>query len=147
MIGRTKNRARSRRKNSSAWTAVIAAAGVLAVAAVAMGGVYIYKGQKYKDVFFPNTTINGVDASEKTVEEVKELIASQIDGYVLTLNQRGGVKEQITKADIGLHSEFDGSLEEMLSEQKPLSWWGHRKKETEYQIATIDVYKRQPRWC
>ena len=143
MIGRTKNRARSRRKNSSAWTAIIAAAGVLAVAAVAMGGVYIYKGQKYKDVFFPNTVINGVDASEKTVEEVKELIASQIDGYVLTLNQRGGAKEQITKADIGLHSEFDGSLEEMLSEQKPLSWWGHRKKETEYQIATMIAYDEE----
>ncbi|MFR2849245.1 MAG: hypothetical protein ACLTC4_19955 [Hungatella hathewayi] len=143
MIGRTKNRARSRRKNSTAWTAIIAAAGVLAVAAVAMGGVYIYKGQKYKDVFFPNTTINGVDASEKTVEEVKELIASQIDGYVLTLNQRGGAKEQITKADIGLHSEFDGSLEEMLSEQKPLSWWGHRKKETEYQIATMIAYDEE----
>ena len=60
MIGRTKNRARSRRKNSSAWTAVIAAAGVLAVAAVAMGGVYIYKGKKYKDCLLYTSYAGGI---------------------------------------------------------------------------------------
>lgn len=142
MIERTKNRARSRRRNSRVWTAAIAVAGGLVVASAASAGIYIYKGQKYKDVFFQNTIINGVDASEKTVEEVKELIASQIDGYALTLNQRGGATEQITKSDINLHSEFDGSLEEILAGQKPLQWGSHRKKETEHQIATMIAYDK-----
>lgn len=140
---RGKARARSRKKNFHVWTVVIAIAGVLAVSAVGTAGVYIYKSRQYHDVFFQNTAINGVDASGKTVEEVKELIASQIEGYELTLKERDGVTEKITKADIGLHSEFDGSLEEMLAAQEPLKWWSHRKKESEYQIATMIAYDEE----
>ena len=142
MIKNTPQKSKSRKKNSptTTATAAIAIATALAIAAVATGVIYIHKSQAYKSVFFPNTTINGVDASKKTIDEVKSLIASQIDGYTLTLNQRGGVTEQITKEDINLHSEFDGSLEEILSAQKPLQWWSHRKQETEHQIATMIAY-------
>ena len=133
-------KARSRKKKSFPVKAVAITIGVFLTLAGATAGIYIYKGQKYKTVFFPNYVINGIDASEKTVEEVKHLIASEIDGYTLILEQRGGATEQITKADIGLHSEFDGSLEEMIANQDPMKWWSHRKVESDYQIETMVVY-------
>ena len=50
--------------------------------------------QKYKKVFFPNTQINGLDVSGKSIADVKEMIASGIDGYVLTLEEREEKKER-----------------------------------------------------
>lgn len=40
--------------------------------AAAVTVMYIQTGKQYRTVFFPNTTINGVDASKKTVDEVKQ---------------------------------------------------------------------------
>lgn len=56
------------------WKIAAWAGGFLALALVMAGGAYAYLAQQYKDTFFPNTTINGMDASGKTVDEVKKLI-------------------------------------------------------------------------
>lgn len=117
-----------------------AIAGVLALAALVVGGSYLAMGQKYNKVFFPNTRINGIDASGKTAEEVKQMIASGIDGYVLTIEQRDGKTEQIAKDDIKLHSEFDGSLEKMIEEQEPIRWLGYKMSPSSYEIATMIAY-------
>ena len=49
---------------------------------LAGGGAYAAMAQKYKKVFFPNTIINGMNASGRTVAEVKEMIAGGIENYV-----------------------------------------------------------------
>lgn len=131
---------RSRKRRDFPVKVVFLAAVSLLVVVAAILGLYIYKGQKYKEAFFENTTINGVDASGKTVEEVKALIASVIDGYTLTLEERGGETEQITGEEINLHSEFNGSLEKLLENQDPLTWWSHWKKSDNYQIETMISY-------
>ena len=139
---RGKERARSRKKKSTVRMAAAVAAAVVLLALTA-AGVYIYKGQKYKEVFFQNTIVNGTDVSGMTVEEVKAVIASEIDGYTLTIKERGGESGQIAKDEIGLHSEFDGSLEKLLEEQEPLKWWSHRRKPSEYQIETMIAYDEE----
>lgn len=73
-------------------------------------GYYFLETGKYKTAFFPNTTINGIDASGKTVEEVKSLIEAGLSGYTLTVQARDGASGTIGTEEIGLHSEFDGSL-------------------------------------
>lgn len=138
-----KKKARSRKKKPFPVKAVAAG---LAVALAAAGGgaaYYIQRGRQYETVFFPCTVINGMDASGRTVEQVKEMIASEIDGYVLTIIKRGGETEQITKEEIGLHSEFDGSLEKYLSAQDPLRWWEHQRQTTEYEIKTMIAYDEE----
>lgn len=122
-------------------TALIAGAVVLAVLA-ASGGIYAGLGQKYKTVFFPNTLINDMDVSGLTVEQVKELIASGIDGYTLTLLERGGVKEQITGEEIGLHAEFDGTLERIVAEQQPLAWGLPCSRADSYWIEAMMAYDK-----
>lgn len=125
------------RKNGkkAAWIAACTA-GILLVAA---GGVYAGMSQKYKTRFFPNTQINGVDASGKTAAEVQELIAEGVNGYTLTITERNNQTETIAGTDIKLHAEFDGSLEKMVAAQNPFAWLGHVKQE-EYTIGTMVAY-------
>ena len=126
------------RKTTGKKTAWIAActAGILLVAA---GGVYAGMSQKYKTRFFPNTQINGVDASGKTAAEVQELISEGVNGYTLTIDERNNQTETIAGTDIKLHAEFDGSLEKMVAAQNPFAWLWHMKQE-EYTIGTMVTY-------
>lgn len=126
------------RKTTGKKTAWIAActAGILLVAA---GGVYAGMSQKYKTRFFPNTQINGVDASGKTAAEVQELISEGVNGYTLTIDERNNQTETIAGTDIKLHAEFDGSLEKMVAAQNPFAWLWHMKQE-EYTIGTMVAY-------
>lgn len=131
---------RSRKKKPFPVKTVAAMCVVLAAAAGAGAGYYIHEGKQYETVFFPQTIINGMDASEKTVEQMEELILAGVEDYALTLVERGGETEQITGAEIGLRSEFDGSLEQYLALQNPMEWWSQKDKVTEYQIDTMIVY-------
>lgn len=115
---------------------VACAAGIIIVVA---GGVYAGMSQKYKNRFFPNTRINGVDASGKTAAEVQSQIAAGVDGYTLTIQEKNNQKEIIVGADIKLNTEFDGSLEKMIAEQNPYTWMSHMKQE-EYTIGTMVTY-------
>ena len=125
------------RKNGkkAAWIAACTA-GILLVAA---GGVYVGMSKKYKARFFPNTQINGVDASGKTAAEVQELISEGVNGYTLTIDERNNQIETIAGTDIKLHAEFDGSLEKMVAAQNPFAWLWHMKQE-EYTIGTMVTY-------
>ncbi|MEG0565808.1 MAG: peptidoglycan binding domain-containing protein, partial [Hungatella sp.] len=131
---------KSRKKKQFPVKIAAAVAGMLVLTCAAAMGIYIKKGQSYQTIFFPNTIINGMDVSEKTVEEVKSLIASGIDGYTLTLKERGGHTETITKEEIALHSVFDGSLEKLLEAQDPMKWWSHRTEVSNYDIQTMIAY-------
>ena len=110
------------------------AGGVVLGLCVAAGGAYVLMGQEYRRVFFPNTTINGLDASGLTVEKVQTMIASGMEGYTLTLEERDGIGEQIGGAEIDLHPEYDGSLEQILAGQNLLRWGAYLMKGDSYMI-------------
>lgn len=136
-----KPRARSRKKKSFPLTEAIIATGVALTAVTGMGvGYYIYKGKEYETTFFPSTKINGIDASDKTVDEMEELIAAQVDDYELTLVKRGGDAEKIKGKDIGLSTVFDGELEQYLSEQEPMEWMLHLTERKNHEINAMVVY-------
>ena len=64
-------------------------------------------------------------ASEKIaamIEEVKAMIEDEISGYEITILERTGTGETIKKDEIGLHSVFDGSLEQIIAVQEPWKW-------------------------
>ena len=113
-----------RKKNGSVRPKIFAALGAAVALAAVSGGVFFYRQvQKYEECFLPGTVINEMDMSDKTVEQVKEEIMSGLDGYVLTIRERGGNEETISGEAIGLHAEFDGSLEALLEDQNPMDWW------------------------
>lgn len=136
-----KPRARSRKKKSFPLTEAIIATGVALTAVTGMGvGYYIYKGKEYETTFFPSTKINGIDASDKTVDQMEDLIAAQVDDYELTLVKRGGDTEKIKGKDIGLSTVFDGELEQYLSEQEPMEWMLHLTERKNHEINATVVY-------
>ena len=104
---------------------------------------YFKVSRQYETVFFPNTMINGVDASKKSVEEVKAFIASGIKGYVLSIEEREGAVEEIAGADIDLTAVFDGRLEQLLEEQESLQWIKYRKTLRAFEIDTMIQYDEE----
>ena len=115
-------------------------AAVICCLGISAAGAYTYLSLPYRDTFFPNTRINGLDASHKDVDQVKQMIDEGMKAYTLTLEERGGVEEQISGDEIGLHSEYDGSLERLLAEQKPLQWGFHWLEGEEHTIETMIAY-------
>ena len=118
----------------------VAVGGAVLTAVVAAGAVYVGMGQKYKRVYFPNTTINGLDVSGLTPDEVKKQITDETSGYTMTLQERGGENEAIRGSDIDLHPEFDGTLEKILENQSPLAWGFHIGRYVDYTIDTMAVF-------
>ena len=118
---------KQKEKNSKgkAKKAALITAAVTCGLAATVAAAYTYLSLQYRDVFFPNTVINGLDASHKSVEQVKQMIDDGLKAYTLTLEERGGVEEQIVGDEFDLHSEYDGSLERLLASQEPLRWGLH----------------------
>ena len=120
---------------------VLGAAGVLLIAAAAAGGFYFYRQvRRYESCFLPGTMINGMDMSGKSVEQVKAEIIAGLEGYALTIKERDGKEETISGEEIGLHSEFDGSLEKLLESQNPMDWWKKNEQAESIWIETMLVH-------
>lgn len=117
-----------------------AAALVLILAGALLAGIYVYKALGYRNTYFPHTVINGMDVSGKTAEEVKELMASGVKGYGLVLKLRKGEQEAVGGEKIGLHTVFDGSLEEIIRQQSPFRWPRYLLKGPSYDIKTMIAY-------
>lgn len=98
------------------------ALGFVLVGIVVIVGAYTVKANTYRTKFFPNTVINGIDASEKTVEEVRQVMSDQIDNFESTIKSRDNNAEIIKGSDVGLAFVEDSSLEELLKEQNSMAW-------------------------
>lgn len=108
-------------------------------AAVGVGG-YVYRSVGYQNTYLPNTVINGMDVSNCTVDEVKDRMASGVRDYSLVLKLREDKSESITGGSIGLHTAFDGSLEEIIRQQNPYLWPRYLLKGPSYDIRTMIVF-------
>lgn len=104
-----------------------------------VGGLTAYgvKASRYKSRFFPNTVINGINVEDKTAEEVKEAIRSQVMGYSIRILARDCDPQNITGDSVGLHYVFDSTLEDLIAQQNPLAWILHLNKEVDIQMDTV----------
>ena len=96
---------------------VIAGFVLLALATVSLG-IAVY----FSSHFFFQTTINGVDASGKSVQSVEKMIAAEIDQYQISIEPREGEAETIEGMAVGLKPVFDGTLEIELRKQNQFIW-------------------------
>ncbi len=95
---------------------------ILPLIAASIVAVYLIICAFYMKHYLPNTVVNGVDCSSKTVEELEALIVDEVNGYELTLVERGGETETISDFQIDLQVVFDGALEEILENQRTFAW-------------------------
>lgn len=102
----------------------------------------------YNRHFYINTVINGVKASNMTVEEVKTAINENAKSYVLTLEERDNKTERIYGDGIDLHGVFDDKLAEYLEEQNGFAWPLYIIKSSELEIPPMlefdeDLFKER----
>lgn len=95
---------------------------VLTAAFAILAATYIGTAVYFSSRFLPSTTLNGMDVSQKTAEEVEAMVTAQIDGYELTLLERGGAAEVLKGTDISLKPEFGDSISGRVAEQNAFSW-------------------------
>ncbi|WP_352397283.1 L,D-transpeptidase family protein [[Clostridium] aminophilum] len=119
--------------------AMIAAAAAAAVLLCGAGG-YAVKAQTYRNVFFPQTIINGVDASGKTPQEVEQEIEHDTRNYTLTIAEREGKSESIAGQSVDMKPEFDGSIEKLLDGQNIWKWGLNLGKQKKFTIDTAVTF-------
>lgn len=142
MFGDIKERIRrsekeNRKSTNLPYVGITAVAVILTVGAGL--GFYFAKSGVYQETFMPNTTVNGIPVAGKSVEEAQAVIEEKLAGYELKIVDRTGT-EVIKKDEIGLHTEFEGGLEQILAIQEPMLWIRSLWTERDYQIGTILVY-------
>lgn len=137
--GRSRRSMEENKKSTNLPYMGIVAAAVILTAGAGLG-FYCAKSGAYQETFMPNTTINGIAVAGKNVEEVKALIEEHLAGYELKILERTGTEEVITKDEIGLRTEYEGGLEQILEIQEPMLWIKSLWTETDYQIGTMLVY-------
>jgi len=124
---------REKKKGAGLRNAGIAAA----VLVLCLGGAYVFGAQKYRKVFFPNTSVNGVPVEGLTADETVELLNQEVRDYSLKLSGREADPVTITAADAGLHYDFGDSFDRLIAGQNPyaygLSWFSGK----EYRIDTL----------
>ena len=104
---------------------------------VILGIVYFVMAMHFKDHFYYRTTINGVDCSGKTIEEVESMITQTITPYQIELQGRDGQTEVIRGTDIGLAPVFDGSLERELEACSGFEWPLSLFRDTNIRLETM----------
>ncbi len=118
--GRGRNGRRASGKEKTVWKKWLGIAAVLTLTAAA-GGAYLKRADYFREHFYKGTWINGLDCSFLTADQAKEKLLGQAEEFTLTVTGRGQT-ETITGMQMKMRFEDDGSVEQILQEQKPLLW-------------------------
>lgn len=76
---------------------------VLGIFAVLLAGVYVGGVLWFQNHFFFNTSVNGLNASGKTVDEMDEMAQNAASQYHIEIRERGGIREYIHGSQIDYH--------------------------------------------
>lgn len=96
----------------------VAALMLLISAGCAYAGVSYY----YSDKFFDGTTINGINCSRKTVYEVEQMIAENVEDFSIQVSSRNLEPQTISGDQIGYQYISNGEVMNLLKKQKPYEW-------------------------
>lgn len=110
-------------------------AAVLVVVGIYVGGV-VY----FQDRFFPNTKINGINASHCTVDDIEAAVAEKMKSYQLLLLERDGDREWIKASQINYRYLSNGEVQEFLDCQNPWTWPASAWKEYSNAFSASAVF-------
>jgi len=73
--------------------------------------------------FYFGTVINGINASCKTTKYLDSELTNKASAYIIQLDERDNVKEQIKGSEIGLKFNTKGGSQALKEEQNKSSWF------------------------
>lgn len=76
----------------------------------------------FRDKFFTGTSINDMEVSYDTVEDVENRVANDVEKYRLLIKERGGSEEIIRASDIDYHYTPSGEVNKFKEDQNSLKW-------------------------
>lgn len=114
--------------------------GVAGGLVILMAGAYTANALHFSRHFYSGTTINGIDSTEMTSEEVKQKLEEQTKEYILTLVKTDGTEETISADQIGLVFQDDGEVDQLLKEQKSWLWIGEAFTDKEHELNVSVTY-------
>jgi hypothetical protein len=95
--------------------------GIIAAIAIIYAAFAVY----FNYHFFPNTAINGLAASGKTVSAISSSVENRADTYSVELKGRKGETEKITATALGLKYQGKKRVQQILSNQNGFAWPAH----------------------
>ncbi len=107
---------------------------------LALFALYYMIGRYYQNHFYHNTSINGVDTSNMTVEKAEAEIDRQVKAYQLTILGRNGITDVIYGDKIELHTEYEGGLADLLGRQNGFLWPKFLFQSQDLRIGTMLAY-------
>ena len=139
-------------KKKKIWLIIlIIIAAAIVAAAIAL---FYYSRVTYKNLWYPKTTLNGVDVSGMTLEESRKAVVDKMENYTLAITGREDGKLEIKATDVDYHVTLSDEFESMFSkEQKQLafpwkSWtWemegavSYDKKKLKKLLTSSEIYK------
>ncbi|WP_101773243.1 L,D-transpeptidase family protein [Peptostreptococcus faecalis] len=95
---------------------------VLGVVGLSLVVIYGVGCVVFNNRFLPNTTVNGIDVSMKTPEDLDKLAAAKVDGYQINIKGRNNVSDVISGSEVDMQYISDDSAKKVKSEQGSLGW-------------------------
>jgi hypothetical protein len=95
---------------------ILRGAGAVLVVAYVAAAVY------FSSHFYRGTSLYGIDCSQKTVDEVKAEVRDELSSYKLDIQEREDRTETVSASQIDLSYEDDGSIEQMMKNQRAYLW-------------------------
>jgi hypothetical protein len=69
-----------------------------------------------------NTSIDNIDCTFMTVEEVEQVISERVDDHEMVITGRDGLRRAVDAADVALEYVSDGQVQAILDSQNPFFW-------------------------
>lgn len=102
--------------------------------------IYLCTVLYFRNHFQLRTTINGVKASNKTVERVTKELENEVKNYTLQLEGRNGTKEKISAKDFNLKYNPNDEIKKLKKDQNPFNLLGGIFKRKQYEVSRTISY-------
>ena len=118
--------------NKKLIAGISAAVVVGVLCAAEFGGAYYFHNH-----YAPNTTINGVNVSGKSMDSARQALDDSLKSYTLTIRGED-TEDQLSASDIDFTYQYDAGniMETALSDQHPYEWVADLFGSREYMLET-----------
>ncbi|MBR6101744.1 MAG: peptidoglycan binding domain-containing protein [Ruminococcus sp.] len=137
----TQAKRRKKKKKKANLPLIITLAVLTAVIAVIVT-IYIIGRVKYSSRFLPNTYINDINVSEKTVDEVYDLLKHPEDGGSFVIIRQDGTEVEIPFSDVGYKYDTKEKIQELFDRQSAGAWFMGYAGKADYSFTDSSSYDK-----
>lgn len=105
-----------------------------------MGLGYVGVAKYFSTHFLKGTSINGIDCSNMTIEQVKEGIQDRIGEYKLRIKERDGRTEIISALQVDMTYVDDNKVDQLMEEQSNWKWIAYLSASSNFEFAANTTY-------